>query len=323
MRLLVTGGAGFIGSHFVRRQITGNSSWEKIVVLDALTYAGNLNNLADCQSDPRFEFIHGNILDRPLVESIMSRVDLVVHFAAESHVDRSIANPHQFVETNVLGTHVLLKAALDNSVKTFVHVSTDEVYGSIEAGSWPESDPINPNSPYSASKASSDLLAMSYFRTYGMDVRITRCGNNYGPYQFPEKIIPLFITNLMAGLKIPMYGDGSNIRDWIHVEDHCAGIELVATKGAAGNIYNIGGGMEITNLELTEIILQKMGKSSDSIEKVTDRKGHDFRYSVDSTKIRTQLGYAPAFDFQSGLSSTISWYQENESWWQPLKSKKD
>jgi dTDP-glucose 4,6-dehydratase len=319
LRLLVTGGAGFIGSNFVRRQISLQSKWSSITVLDALTYAGNISNLTDCIRDSRYSFIQGNILNESLVDRLMGEAEIVVHFAAESHVDRSIQNPHQFVETNVLGTHVLLKSALENNVKTFIHVSTDEVYGSISEGSWPETHPINPNSPYSASKASSDLLAISYFRTYGMDVRVTRCSNNYGPHQYPEKLIPLFITNLIEGKKVPLYGSGLNIRDWLHVDDHCLGIELVIANGKAGEIYNIGGGTELTNLELTNKVLEKMGKGIESIVRVDDRKGHDLRYSVDISKSRETLGYEPRVDFEAGLAETIAWYQNNPQWWEPLK----
>jgi dTDP-glucose 4,6-dehydratase len=318
MRLLVTGGAGFIGSNFVRRQVN-SSRWSSIVVLDSLTYAGNLENLAVCESDLRYQFVKGDILDQNLVEALVKKVDVLVHFAAESHVDRSIVNPHKFVETNVLGTHVLLRAALGVENLKFIHVSTDEVYGSIEQGSWPETHPINPNSPYSASKASSDLLALSYFRTFGLDVMVTRCSNNYGPFQFPEKIIPLFVTNIIEGKKVPMYGTGLNIRDWLHVDDHCRGIELVIEKGLPGEIYNLGGGKELTNMDLTLRILQLMGKDADSIVKVADRKGHDQRYSVDISKAITQLGYKPMIDFDEGLSETIKWYEENSGWWHKLK----
>jgi dTDP-glucose 4,6-dehydratase len=318
MRLLVTGGAGFIGSNFVRRQIN-SLHWSSIVVLDSLTYAGNIENIAVCESDLRYQFVKGDILDQNLVEDLVKKTDVLVHFAAESHVDRSIVNPHKFVETNVLGTHVLLRAALGVENLKFVHVSTDEVYGSIEHGSWPETHPINPNSPYSASKASSDLLALSYFRTFGLDVMVTRCSNNYGPFQFPEKIIPLFVTNIIEGKKVPMYGSGLNIRDWLHVDDHCRGIELVIEKGQPGETYNIGGGKELTNMDLTLRILQLMGGNADSIVKVDDRKGHDQRYSVDISKAITQLGYKPTIDFDEGLSKTIDWYKNNAEWWKKLK----
>jgi dTDP-glucose 4,6-dehydratase len=322
MRLLVTGGAGFIGSNFVRRQVKNSSNWQTITVLDSLTYAGNRKNLAECETSPKFNFVHGDILNQDLVTELMKKSDIVVHFAAESHVDRSIKSSHKFVETNVLGTQVLLNSALENEISTFVHVSTDEVYGSILEGSWPETDPINPNSPYSASKAASDLLALSFERTYGMDVRVTRSSNNYGPYQFPEKVIPLFITNLIDGLKVPLYGNGKNIRDWLHVDDHCYGIELVLEKGIPGQIYNIGGGTELTNLELTHLILENMQRDESAIESVEDRKGHDLRYSVDISKISRELGYTPQTTFIEGLIDTINWYVSNDHWWRPLKQAK-
>jgi dTDP-glucose 4,6-dehydratase len=289
------------------------------LVLDSLTYAGNIENLAGCESDSRYQFVKGDILDQNLVKNLIRETDVVVHFAAESHVDRSIVDPHKFVETNILGTHVLLRAALDSNNLKFIHVSTDEVYGSIENGSWPETYPVNPNSPYSASKASSDLLALSYFRTYGLDVMVTRCSNNYGPFQFPEKIIPLFITNIIEGKKVPLYGTGLNIRDWLHVDDHCRGIELVIEKGISGEIYNIGGGQELTNIELTLKILSLMGKHSNSIIEVPDRKGHDLRYSVDISKATSLLGYKPSVNFDEGLEETIIWYQMNTEWWKNLK----
>jgi len=245
----------------------------------------------------------------------------VVHFAAESHVDRSIAEASVFVRTNVLGTEVLLSAARRHDVGTFVHVSTDEVYGSLERGSWPETDPMNPNSPYAASKASSDLLALAYHRTYGMDVRITRCSNNYGPYQFPEKVIPLFVTNLLEGKKVPLYGDGMNVRDWLHVDDHCLGIRLVVEKGQPGEIYNIGGGQELANIELAQLLLDALGHGREMIEHVEDRKGHDRRYSVDWSKARAEIGYEPRHDFSSGLADTIDWYRENQDWWTALKKR--
>jgi dTDP-glucose 4,6-dehydratase len=251
----------------------------------------------------------------------MEGVDVVVHFAAESHVDRSISGSADFVLTNVLGTQTLLQGALDAGVGKFVHVSTDEVYGSIDEGSWPETHPLEPNSPYSASKASSDLLARAFHRTHGLPVSITRCSNNYGPYQFPEKVLPLFVTNLMDGGKVPLYGDGLNVRDWLHVADHCRGIQLVAEAGRPGEVYNIGGGTELTNRELTELLLDAMGADWSSVEMVTDRKGHDRRYSVDITKISTELGYAPRVDFAEGLASTVKWYRDNRPWWEKLKAR--
>ena len=321
MRLLVTGGAGFIGSNFTRRQVK-SGIWESVTVLDALTYAGIRENLAECESHQNFRFVHGNILNQTLVNDLMAKTDVVVHFAAESHVDRSIIYPHLFVETNILGTQVLLNAARIQNVKTFIQVSTDEVYGSISKGSWPETDQVNPNSPYSASKAGSDLLALSYNRTYGMDVRVTRSSNNYGPYQFPEKMMPLFITNLIEGEKLPLYGEGLNVRDWLHVEDHCLGIELVIEKGLPGNIYNIGGGTELTNIELTRMILNVMGQDEGAVVQVEDRLGHDFRYSIDIRKISHQLGYCPKIDIQIGLIENIQWYQQNANWWKKLKKYK-
>jgi dTDP-glucose 4,6-dehydratase len=270
-------------------------------------------------SPDSFEFIKGDICDQELVEELLSRSDAVVNFAAESHVDRSILGSRLFFQTNVLGVQTLLDAARRNDVETFVQVSTDEVYGSIPEGSWPETDPLLPNSPYAASKASGDLICRSYFQTYGFDVRVTRCSNNYGPHQFPEKIIPLFITNLIDNLKIPIYGTGSNIRDWLHVDDHCFGIHSVLTKGRPGEIYNIGGGTELTNFALTKKILSLMDKDESSIEYVLDRLGHDIRYSVDISKISTELKYKPTVDFESGLRETINWYLENEKWWRGLK----
>ncbi|HKS46049.1 MAG TPA: dTDP-glucose 4,6-dehydratase [Amycolatopsis sp.] len=324
MRVLVTGGAGFIGSHFVRQVLSGAYSWladAEVVVLDKLTYAGNEANLAPVADDPRLRFVRGDICDAPLVERVVSGVDLVVHFAAESHVDRSILGSADFVLTNVLGTQTLLQSALAAGVARFVHVSTDEVYGSIERGSWPEDHVLEPNSPYSASKASSDLLARAFYRTYGMPVCVTRCSNNYGPYQFPEKVIPLFVTNLLDGRKVPLYGDGLNVRDWLHVDDHCHGINLVAERGRAGEIYNIGGGTELTNRELTERLLAAVGAGWEMVEPVTDRKGHDRRYSVDITKIGTELGYRARVPFERGLADTVTWYRDNRSWWEPLKER--
>jgi dTDP-glucose 4,6-dehydratase len=324
MKILVTGGAGFIGSHFARavvRDTYGSLADSQVVVLDKLTYAGNPANLDPIRDDPRFSFVEGDITDARHVDEAMSGVDAVVHFAAESHVDRSINGAGEFVMTNVVGTQVLLDAAMRHKVDRFVHVSTDEVYGSIEEGSWPETHVLEPNSPYSASKAASDLIARSYARTHGLDVVITRCSNNYGPYQFPEKVIPLFITNLMDGRKVPLYGDGLNVRDWLHVDDHCRGIALVFDKGRAGEIYNIGGGIELTNRELTLMLLSACGADWDSVEMVEDRKAHDRRYSVDITKISEELGYKPRVLFEKGLSDTVAWYRNNRAWWEPLKTR--
>ena len=319
MRLLVTGGAGFIGSNFVRRIIDGTfPGIDRVTVLDKLTYAGTLKNLEMLPKNS-FEFIKGDISDSGLVDELSKRHDAIINFAAESHVDRSITGARDFIETNVLGVQNLLAAALTNEVETFVQISTDEVYGTISKGSWSEEFPLLPNSPYSASKASADLICRSYHRTFGMDVRVTRCSNNYGPYQFPEKVIPLFITNLIENKKVPLYGKGLNVRDWLHVDDHCQGIFAVLNAGKPGNIYNIGGGRELTNRELTNLILEKFGRDESNIEYVADRLGHDLRYSVSHEKITQELGYQPKVRFEDGLEQTIEWYKNNESWWRPLK----
>ena len=321
MRILVTGGAGFIGSNFVRRIIDGTfSGFSAVTVLDKLTYAGTLTNLIELPADS-FKFVKGDICDAELVGRLVQEHDIVVNFAAESHVDRSINGARDFVVTNVLGTQTLLDAVKDSNVRTFLQVSTDEVYGSIEKGSWPETDPLLPNSPYAASKAAADLICRSYFKTHGLDIRITRCSNNYGRNQFPEKVIPLFVTNLIDNEKVPVYGSGLNVRDWIHVDDHCFGIYLAITKGKADEIYNIGGGTELTNLGLTEKILELMGKDKSSINYVQDRKGHDLRYSVDISKISNDLGYNPQVKWEEGLRGVIDWYLSNEAWWRPLKVK--
>ena len=323
MKILVTGAAGFIGSNYVRQQLSDaypQTAGAQVTVLDKLTYAGCLDNLAPAADSPRYTFVQGDICDVDLVNDLMAGQDAVVHFAAESHVDRSITGASDFVVTNVLGTQTLLQAALNAKVGRFVHVSTDEVYGSISQGSWDEARPLEPNSPYSASKAGSDLLARAYARTFGLDVVVTRCSNNYGPYQFPEKVIPLFVTNLMDGLPVPLYGEGLNVRDWLHVDDHCRGINLVLDKGRSGEVYNIGGGTELTNLELTRRLLAAMGVGEEMVERVQDRLGHDLRYSVDITKISDELGYAPQVPFEQGLADTIEWYRANEAWWRPLKA---
>ncbi len=320
MKLLITGGAGFIGSNFARLVIGGSlSGFSSVTILDKLTYAGTMSNLESLPDDS-FNFIHGDICDEILVTRLINKHDVIINFAAESHVDRSIKNAKDFVLTNVVGTQTLLDAFKSKANGIFLQVSTDEVYGSISKGSWVESEPLLPNSPYAASKASGDLIARSYNRTYGLDIRVTRSSNNYGTHQFPEKLIPLFITNLMQGLKVPIYGDGKNVRDWLHVEDHCRGIYAVLTGGEAGEIYNIGGGTELTNLDLTRYIVNSMGRDFSDIEFVADRLGHDLRYAIDWSKIRTNLGYAPKIDFNAGLDATIQWYKENESWWFPLKN---
>jgi dTDP-glucose 4,6-dehydratase len=304
-RVLVTGGAGFIGSHFVR-----NLHDVYVTVLDKLTYAGNRANLEGV----RHEFVHGDICDAELLARVVPGHDLVVNFAAESHVDRSIEGAAAFMRTNVLGTQTVLQACLEAQVPKVVQVSTDEVYGSIDIGSWDEAAPLRPRSPYAASKAGGDLIARAYAVTHGLDVSITRCGNNYGPRQYPEKLIPLFVTNLLSGRKVPLYGDGGNIRDWIHVEDHCAGILLVAEKGAPGEIYHIAGTAELTNKELTGRLLEACGRGWDAVEYVEDRKGHDRRYSLDDSKLRA-LGYRPEISFEQGLKDTVRWYDEHRDWW--------
>ena len=322
MKLLVTGGAGFIGSNFVRMALTDkfpDFNVEQLTVLDLLTYAGDEENLKPVASDKRYKFVKGDIRDLELAKKLMQDADQVVHFAAESHVDRSIEGGSEFVSTNVMGTQVLLDAAKGSNIKRFVHVSTDEVYGSISEGSWPEDHPLLPNSPYSASKAGSDLLVRAYNKTHKLDTVITRCSNNYGQYQFPEKVMPLFITNIIEGKKVPLYGNGLNVRDWLHVDDHCRGIALALTKGRAGEVYNIGGGTELTNVELTHKILKAMGVGEEFIQPVEDRKGHDLRYSVDISKINKELGYSPQVNFKEGLEQTINWYKNNEAWWKKHK----
>jgi dTDP-glucose 4,6-dehydratase len=323
MRLLVTGGAGFIGSNFVRKAFDQTlTGFSRITVLDKLTYAGSKNNLDLVVQNESYSFFHGDICNPSLINSLISEVDAVINFAAESHVDRSIQSSADFIHTNVTGVQVLLDAikASNRNIR-FVQVSTDEVYGSISAGSWSEDAPLLPNSPYSASKAGGELLARAYHRTHGLDVVITRCSNNYGTHHFPEKLIPLFITNLLEGKKVPVYGTGENVRDWLHVDDHCRGIYGVLMNGKSGDVYNIGGGRELTNNEITSRILEAMGADQSSIEHVKDRKGHDFRYSVDWSKIKRELGYEPQVKFEDGLKETINWYRENEAWWKPLKNR--
>jgi dTDP-glucose 4,6-dehydratase len=315
MNILVTGGAGFIGSNFVRRVIDGTlTGISKIKVLDKLTYAGSLNNFSKSEKQ-EFEFIKGDICDGSAVEKSLTDIDSVINFAAESHVDRSIYNSNLFVETNIVGTSTLLEKSLKMEVLNFIQISTDEVYGSLPKGSSKETDSILPNSPYSSSKASADLLCRAYFKTYGLNVKITRCTNNYGPFQFPEKIIPLFVLNLIHGRKLPIYGDGQYSRDWIHVDDHCDGIHKVLKMGASGEIYNIGASNELSNLELTSLILNQFGQDNSMIEFVNDRKGHDYRYSLNWKKISTECGFKPKIDFTSGLADTIKWYQNNSKFW--------
>jgi dTDP-glucose 4,6-dehydratase len=310
-KFLVTGGAGFIGSNFVERLI---SKGESVRVLDKLTYAGNLKSIQGFIDQGQLDFFHGDICDPVVVREAMDSVDVVVNFAAESHVDRSIESSAEFVKTNVLGTENLLAHALMLKTKVFIQISTDEVYGSIDNGSWKEDSPLKPNSPYSASKAAADLLAISYYKTHGLDIRITRCCNNYGPRQLPEKLIPSFITKLMKNEKVPLYGDGRNIREWIHVDDHCRAIDLVVEEGKPGEVYNIGSGFELENLELANLLLKVFNLESSFIRKVEDRKGHDFRYSVDSLKIQN-LGYKSKQEFDKGLLETIDWYKNNTNFW--------
>lgn len=322
MRILVTGGAGFIGSNYVRRIFDGTlTGITSVTVLDKLTYAGRLENLNSVMQEENFAFVQGDICDEKLVLDLVKNVDAVINFAAESHVDRSIGNASEFIKTNVAGVQNLLDAIISREEpKRFLQVSTDEVYGSILSGSWIEEDPLLPNSPYSASKASAELLVRAYNRTHNVDTVITRCSNNYGPFHYPEKLIPLFITNLLEGLKVPIYGDGSNVRDWLHVDDHCQGVHKALQKGRAGEIYNIGGGVELSNLEITKKLLTIMGKSDSEIEYVLDRKGHDFRYSVDWSKSLNDLGYSPKIKFEDGIEQVARWYVENTSWWKKLKT---
>ncbi len=317
-KLFVTGGAGFIGSNYVRLVL--ETTDDEVTVYDALTYAGNLDNLRGLDENPRFNFVKGDITDREAVRTAIAGHSTVVHFAAESHVDRSIVSPDEFVHTNCDGTNVVCDEARRAEVDRFLHISTDEVYGSIEEGSFTETDALGPRSPYSASKAGSDLIALSYFTTYGLPVVVTRSSNNFGPYQFPEKVIPLFVTNLLDGRKVPLYGDGLNVRDWCFVTDNCAGVDLVLRNGTVGEIYNIGGGNEVTNRFLTDTILELLGADESSIEYVADRLGHDRRYSIDISKVRA-LGWTPDREFHEALEATVAWYRDNRWWWEPLLSR--
>jgi len=318
--LLVTGGAGFIGSNFVRYMLNKYQDY-KIVNLDLLTYAGNIKSLDDVKDNPNYLFVKGDIADNKLVDKIVSenKIDVIINFAAESHVDRSITNPDIFVKTNVLGTQNLLEIAKKYKIEKFFQISTDEVYGSLgKTGFFTETTPLSPNSPYSASKAGADLLVMAYHHTFGLNVNITRCSNNYGPYQFPEKLIPLFITNALADKQVPLYGDGLNIRDWLFVEDHCSAIDTVLHKGKNGEVYNVGGNNEKTNRYITDTILRYLGKDSSLIKYVADRLGHDRRYAIDATKIKEELCWQPKYKFEQAIEKTIEWYLNNKSWWQPL-----
>lgn len=322
MNLLITGGAGFIGSNFVRYILEKYPNY-KVVNYDLLTYAGNLENLKEVENHPNYIFVKGSINNRELVDYIVKthKIDVIVNFAAESHVDRSITDPSIFLKTNVLGTQALLDVAKANNIKKYIQISTDEVYGTLgETGYFTEETPLAPNSPYSASKASADLMVRAYHETYGLNVNITRCSNNYGPYHFPEKLIPLMITNALEGKELPIYGDGKNIRDWLHVKDHCAAIDLVIHKGKPGEVYNIGGHNERTNNEIVHFIVEKLGVSKDLIKYVSDRPGHDRRYAIDPTKIMTELGWKPQYTFETGIVETIQWYIDHQDWWKNIKS---
>jgi dTDP-glucose 4,6-dehydratase len=326
VRIFVTGGAGFIGSHFVRSALGGEydeilgAPITGVTVYDKLTYAGNLANLASIDADSRYTFIKGDICEGDHLDAVLPEHDVVVNFAAETHVDRSIHGPQAFIVTNVVGAQTLFDACLRNGIPRTVHIGTDEVYGSIDTGSWDENEPLLPNSPYSAAKAAAEMLVRAYFVTFGLNISSTRCSNNYGPYQFPEKVLPLFVTNLIDGAKVPLYGDGLNVRDWLHVDDHCRGIAITIARGAPGEAYNIGGGLELNNRELTERVLEAMGADWSMVQPVEDRKGHDRRYSVNDGKLRA-LGYAPQHDFADGLAETVDWYRTNEAWWRPLKER--
>ncbi|MBT2904647.1 MULTISPECIES: dTDP-glucose 4,6-dehydratase [unclassified Streptomyces] len=322
MRILVTGGAGFIGSHYVRTVLEGGyAGYEdaEVTVLDKLTYAGNRANLPD--RHPRLDFVRGDICDLPLLLDLLPGHDAVLNFAAESHVDRSLEAAADFVRTNVVGAQTVLEACLRTGVERVVHISTDEVYGSIAEGSWTEDWPLLPNTPYAASKAAAEMIARSYWRTHGLNLSVTRCSNNYGPYQHPEKLIPLFVTNLLEGRHVPLYGDGRNIREWLHVDDHCRAVQLVLTRGRSGEVYNVGGGNEQTNISITQRLLDLCGAEASLIRHVADRKGHDLRYSITDTKIRQELGYEPGISFEQGLADTVAWYRDNPDWWKAAKHR--
>ncbi|CAL9370752.1 dTDP-glucose 4,6-dehydratase [Streptomyces cellulosae] len=322
MRILVTGGAGFIGSHYVRTVLEGGyAGYEdaEVTVLDKLTYAGNRANLPD--RHPRLDFVRGDICNLPLLLDLLPGHDAVLNFAAESHVDRSLEAAADFVRTNVVGAQTVLEACLRTGVERVVHISTDEVYGSIAEGSWTEDWPLLPNTPYAASKAAAEMIARSYWRTHGLNLSVTRCSNNYGPYQHPEKLIPLFVTNLLEGRHVPLYGDGRNIREWLHVDDHCRAVQLVLTRGRSGEVYNVGGGNEQTNISITQRLLDLCGAEASLIRHVADRKGHDLRYSITDTKIRQELGYEPGISFEQGLADTVAWYRDNPDWWKAAKHR--
>ena len=319
--ILVTGGAGFIGSNFVRYMVNKYSDY-KIVVLDALTYAGNRENLQDLEDKPNYEFHHGNICDRDVVDKLTAKCEVIINFAAETHVDRSILEAGSFIQTDVVGTFTLLEAAKKHKINRYIQISTDEVYGSIEDGSFSETSPLQPNSPYSASKASGDLLVRSYHKTYGLPTLITRSSNNYGPYQYPEKLIPLFITNAIDNLPLPLYGDGKNVRDWLYVLDNCEALDVVLHQGKDGEVYNIGGGNEMENIQITHSILELLSKPKSLIKPVEDRLGHDRRYSIKMDKVK-QLGWKPQHNFDQALRETVQWYKDNEVWWRHIKDKQE
>ena len=322
MKLIVTGGAGFIGSCFIRYMLNKHPDY-KIINLDALTYAGNIENLNDVKNNPNYTFIHGNICDKKIVRELVNEVDCIINFAAESHVDRSITGPEIFIETNIQGTLNLLQASKEANIQRFLQVSTDEVYGTLgKTGYFYETTPLAPNSPYSASKAGADMLVRAYFETYKMPVLNTRCSNNYGPYQYPEKLIPFFISKLLRGEKVPVYGDGLNVRDWLYVYDHCSAIDTVLHNGKVGEVYNIGGHNEKTNIEITKLILKAMGKDETSVEYVKDRLGHDRRYAICNDKIQTDLGWKPSLTFEDGIKLTIDWYLQNQDWIKSIENKK-